>query len=57
MYGLHMERVEKHTVDSLDRRNGELDAFAVKHGLQSYDGMDVGPVMPVTQPEETRSAE
>jgi hypothetical protein len=44
VFMLHVEKVETHTVDSLDTRNGELDALAVKHRLQSYDGMDVGPV-------------
>ena len=41
---LHVERVEIHTVDSLMARNADLAAFAVRHGLDSYDGMDVGPV-------------
>jgi hypothetical protein len=41
---LHVEKVETHTVDSLDQRNHELSAFANKLGLTSYDGMDVGPV-------------
>ena len=47
---LHVEKVERHTIDSLDARNAELDAFATRHGLQSYDGMDVGPVTPATKP-------
>ena len=41
---LHVERVEQHTVDSLDTRNRELDLFAEEFELESYDGMDVGPV-------------
>jgi|SRR6516165_11276154 hypothetical protein len=41
---LHVEREEKHTVDSLEARNQELDRFAEDFGLRSYDGMDVGPV-------------
>ncbi len=40
---LHVEKVETHTVDSLHRRNTELDAFAQANGLDTYDGMDVGP--------------
>ena len=40
---LHVERVERHTVDSLLELNADLDAFAEQHGLESYDGMDVGP--------------
>jgi hypothetical protein len=51
VFMLHVEKVETHTVDSLDTRNGELDALAAKHGLQSYDGMDVGPAtQPATRP-------
>lgn len=41
---LHVEKEEVHTVDSLDRRNRELYAFAEQFNLGSYDGMDVGPV-------------
>jgi len=40
---LHVEKVEHHTVDSLDTRNAEFRAFASDRGLGSYDGMDVGP--------------
>lgn len=43
---LHVERVERHTVDSLDARNGQLQEFAARHDLLKYDGMDVGPVPP-----------
>ena len=53
VFMLHVGRVEKHSVDSLDSRNGELDALAAKHGLQAYDGMDVGPAtQPATRPAE-----
>jgi hypothetical protein len=41
---LHVEKVEAHTVDSLYRRNTELADFARANGLDTYDGMDVGPV-------------
>lgn len=40
---LHMERVESHNVDSLDKLNQELESFAAELGLESYDGMDVAP--------------
>lgn len=40
-YVLHVEKIETHTVDSLHERNNELYAFAEKHGLETYDGMDV----------------
>ena len=42
---LHVEKVETHTVDSLYNRNSELEAFARQNDLDSYDGMDVGPVV------------
>jgi hypothetical protein len=41
---VRLDRVEKHTVDSLLSRNDELYAFAERFGLTSYDGMDVGAV-------------
>jgi len=40
---LHVEREERHTVDSLLALNADLHAFAEQHALGSYDGMDVGP--------------
>ncbi len=41
---LHVERDERHSVDSLFARNDELYRFAENFDLESYDGMDVGPV-------------
>lgn len=41
---LRVDRVERHTVDSLLGRNSELYAFAESHGLADYDGMDVGAI-------------
>lgn len=43
LWWLHVERVETHSVESLHQRNAELAAFAARHGLKAYDGMDVGP--------------
>ena len=43
-YYLHVEIAERHTVQTLLARNDVLYAFAHEHGLQSYDGMDVGPL-------------
>jgi hypothetical protein len=43
LWWLHVERVEVHSVASLFKRNAELSSFAERHGLASYDGMDVGP--------------
>ena len=45
LFFLHVEREESHTVESLDARNQELYRFADEFGLESYDGMDVGPMM------------
>jgi hypothetical protein len=42
---LHVERVEKHTPQTLHARNAEFYKLAEEHGLDSYDGMDVGPVL------------
>lgn len=42
---LHVERVEKHTPQTLHVRNGEFESLAAEFGLESYDGMDVGPVL------------
>jgi len=44
MFWLHVERIETHTSATLDERNDELYKFAHEFGLDSYDGMDVGPV-------------
>ncbi|SHM37829.1 Regulator of ribonuclease activity B [Duganella sacchari] len=43
LWWLHIEKVEKHTVDTLHARNQEFYKFADEHQLESYDGMDVGP--------------
>lgn len=45
LWWLHVERVETHSVASLFQRNAELSSFARKHGLATYDGMDVGPAV------------
>lgn len=43
LWWLHVERAEHHTADTLDERNRALYEFADAHGLETYDGMDVGP--------------
>lgn len=43
-FWLHVEKVETHSPNSLDERNNELYIFANEFGLDSYDGMDIGPV-------------
>jgi len=42
-FRLHVEKVETHTPETLNKRNGEFYALAEKYGVASYDGMDVGP--------------
>ena len=44
LFWLHVEKIEHHTPQSLDARNNELYIFANELKLESYDGMDVGPV-------------
>lgn len=43
VWWLHVEKVEIHSPETLNIRNQQLYEFARKHGLDSYDGMDVGP--------------
>lgn len=42
---LHVERVEHHTPESLHHRNQDFYRLAEHFHLESYDGMDVGPVV------------
>jgi len=44
VFFLHIEKIETHTPNSLDERNNQFYILADEHGLDSYDGMDVGPV-------------
>ena len=44
MYWLHVEKIETHNPRTLDARNDELYVYAHEMGLDSYDGMDIGPV-------------
>lgn len=41
---LHVEKEEIHTPESLDARNDALTRLAIRHRVDSYDGMDVGPI-------------
>ena len=43
-FWLHVEKKESHDAKSLDARNDELYLFAHEMGIDSYDGMDVGPI-------------
>lgn len=44
LYCLHVEKAERHSVDSLEQRTRELYALADQYGIESYDGMEVGPL-------------
>lgn len=44
IFWLHVEKIETHSPTSLDKINNELYIFANEFGLDSYDGMDIGPV-------------
>lgn len=43
VYCLHVEKVEKHTPETLNARNVSFEKLADRRGIESYDGMDVGP--------------
>ena len=43
---LHVEKVELHTAASLHERNTSFYGLAERFGVESYDGMDVGPAEP-----------
>jgi len=40
---LHVEKIETHTIDTLQLRNRQLEDMASRYGAVVYDGMDVGP--------------
>jgi len=44
LFYLHVEKIEIHDSQSLDKRNDEFYIFSSREGIESYDGMDVGPV-------------
>lgn len=41
---LHVEKAETHSPMSLHERNTQLYKFAEARNLDTYDGMDVGPI-------------
>jgi hypothetical protein len=43
---LHVERIEVQSPQTLFARNEQLYELADRFGLESYDGMDVGPAPP-----------
>ena len=44
LWWLHIEKIELHTSDTLHKLNQKFYQFADDHQIESYDGMDVGPV-------------
>ena len=44
IYWLHVEKVETHSPKSLDEINDKFYTLAHEFALDSYDGMDIGPV-------------
>ena len=43
-YVLHIERVERHTPETLAKRNEDFRHLAAQFGVHLYDGWDVGKV-------------
>lgn len=46
VFFLHVEKVERHTAQSLHDRNTAFYALAKQFDVETYDGMDVGPAEP-----------
>jgi len=44
MYWLQLEKIEQHSIESLDQRNQTFYQLAQKKDIHAYDGMDVSPV-------------
>ncbi len=44
MWWLQIEKIEQHSIDSLDQRNQEFYQLAKQYHIHAYDGMDVSPV-------------
>jgi hypothetical protein len=45
LYWLSIERVEKHSIDSLLERNIDLEKFAISNEIDCYDGWDVEKIL------------
>lgn len=43
---LHVEREETHSPESLFQKNADFYRLADEYCVESYDGMDVGPILP-----------
>ncbi len=46
MYWLQLEKIEQHSINSLDKRNQDFYQLAQYRNIHAYDGMDVSPVEP-----------
>lgn len=44
VFWMHIEKIETHSPESLNSRNDYFYRYANEFGLDSYDGMDVGPI-------------
>ncbi|MCW8932005.1 MAG: ribonuclease E inhibitor RraB [Gammaproteobacteria bacterium] len=44
LYWLQLEKIEQHSVESLDLRNQSFYQLAQQKNILKYDGMDVSPV-------------
>ena len=44
LYWLQLEKIEQHSIESLDRRNQTFYLLAKQRHIQQYDGMDVSPI-------------
>ncbi|RZF50862.1 ribonuclease E inhibitor RraB [Acinetobacter halotolerans] len=44
LWWLHIEKIEIHTPDTLLKSNAFFYKFAENNNIDSYDGMDVGPI-------------
>jgi len=43
-FTLQVERIEQHSLESLQQRNQEFYNLAIQFSIQDYDGMEAGPV-------------
>ena len=44
MYWLQLEKIEQHSIESLDQTNQRFYQLAKQRHIQQYDGMDVSPI-------------
>ncbi len=44
IFWLQVEKIEQHSIDSLDKRNQQFSQLTQQMHIHAYDGMDVSPV-------------